>query len=566
MGNEQKPPENTIQFIVFVVKSIIGSIPQIIKGTIISAVISFIVANAIHFYLMGWVNDGWNPSNDPVINALIFVNGQETSPKVMLFYFLISYIFWWILGMFRTRGVPATIKLIATTPIWVGRSLMEAGIASFALLMGGVTVSFIIGFTLLTGPSSIMMFLMTITWLVTQEQSLMVLGLQFGIKDISSLANKDQPPRLPDKSLPVVGILGAALGFAYMTFLTPNTTGMLVFIVLTIAGVGYMMMQNRKKQAAVMAALFIIIASAAILAPMCLADDGGIKENGGWSSITGGTWLRDALISRGMPASAVAVLGALLASFVSPPSVWGSVDNLPSDLGHTYSGATRTRGVVDYPTQEIRDAAGNVTGFTQTGRGLPQSIIDAEDSDNFGNAIRVYTQPVPQDQSLMDDITEGIADLGTEVTNQLHPDVWKNLTHEERSKVMEQVNEVLNDELGTDHGFTTFSNPNRRGLYGNYNPNTNKINLNTSSTGFDDPREALRTLIHEARHSYQLREADANGNDYEQMSNYSWNNYTSSTNDYVAYGEQFIERDSRNFSSNTTNQVIDALNRAAREQ
>ncbi len=117
MSNELKGPQNTIQFIWVVIKSIITNIPSIIKGSIISAALSFIIATGIHLYLMGWVNDGWNLGNDPVVNALIFANGQQSSPKVMLFYFLISYVFWWAIGMFRTRGIGTTIKLIVTTPV-----------------------------------------------------------------------------------------------------------------------------------------------------------------------------------------------------------------------------------------------------------------------------------------------------------------------------------------------------------------------------------------------------------------------------------------------------------------
>jgi hypothetical protein len=420
------------------------------------------------------------------------------------------------------------------------------------MLMGGIAVSFIIGLTLLTGPSSIMMFLMTVTWLVSQDQSLMVLGLQFGIKDISGLAG-GHSTRLPDKSLPVVGILGSATGFAYMTFFNANPTMMAAFVALTIAGVAFMYMRDRKsQQAGLMAALLILLATASLIAPMVNADDGGIRENGGWGSVTGGSWLRDALISRGMPASLVATLGSLIASFISPPSLWGEVENLDSDAEHTYTGATRVDGVVDY--------SGDV------GPGLPQSIIDADDNEMLGDVVRVYTQDVPTDQGMVDEITEGISDLGTDVTNRLHPDVWSTLTPEQRGEVMTQVNDVLNEQLGTEHTFTTFSDPADPGLYGSYDPNTNTIQLNTSSSGFSDPREALRTVIHEARHSYQEAQADADGNDFQQMSQYNNDNYNSSGDDYVRYGEQYIERDARNFSSNSTNDIINALNTAARNQ
>jgi hypothetical protein len=553
MSKELKGPQNTIQFIWLVIKSILSSIPQIIKGMVISAALSFAIANAIHFYLMGWVNDGWNMGNDPVVNVLIFANGQQTSPKVMLFYFLISYVFWWVIGMFRTRGIATTIKKIVTTPVWVSRSLVKAGLNSFAMLMGGITISFIVGLTLLTGPSSIMMFLLTITWLVSQDESLIVLGLQFGFKDLSGLISRGHPSRLPDKSLPVVGILGSAIGFAYMTFFNANTTMMAAFIVLTIGGIVFMYMRNRNgQQVGVMAALLIMVVAASLIAPVVYADDGGIRENGGWGSVTGGSLLRDVLISRGIPASLVALLGSLIASLSSPPSVWGSVENLESYAEQTYPGANRTGGVVDYGGD--------------AGPGLPQSVIDAEDSEHYGDGMKIYTQPVPTDQGQMDDIAEGISNLGTEVTNNLHPDVWKNLTSEERAEVLNKINEVLNDEFGTDQTFETYADPSKPNSRGSYDPNSDTIKLNSSCNDFDDPRKALRTIIHEARHSYQYEEADADGNAYEHMSDYNYSNYNVSSNDYVAYGEQFIERDARNFGANTTNQVINSLNVAGRNQ
>ncbi|MBD3170963.1 hypothetical protein GF326_00680 [Candidatus Bathyarchaeota archaeon] len=60
MTQQEKSPENLIQFIVMILKAYITGIPGMIKWMIISAVISGVLANAVHFYLLGWVNDGWN--------------------------------------------------------------------------------------------------------------------------------------------------------------------------------------------------------------------------------------------------------------------------------------------------------------------------------------------------------------------------------------------------------------------------------------------------------------------------------------------------------------------------
>ena len=125
---------------------------------------------------------------------------------------------------------------------------------------------------------------------------------------------------------------------------------------------------------------------------------------------------------------------------------------------------------------------------------------------------------------------------------------------------MQQVAEVLRKDLGVDYTLELYSKPDRPGLGGSFSSSTNKIRINTAGHAFDDPRTALRTIIHESRHAYQDKQANAAGSDYQQMCNYNYSNYTQSTKDYVRYAEQFIERDSRTFGNNATNELINKLN------
>ena len=297
----ERSPKTSFDFLKLLIKGIITGIPGIIKFSIVSAVISFIVSNAIHFYLMGWVNDGWSLGNNPTINAMIFGDGQATSSRVMLFYFLLNYAFWWLINTFRTKGITQTIKLIVTTPVWVTSSLVKTGLSALPLLLAGITASFIVGLSILTGPSSILMFATSLTWLFAQDQSLLVLGLQFGFNDLRNLIG-EKHTQLPDKAAPVVAILGSSIGFAYMTFFTPNTRAMLAIIALTIAGSVYMIIQDRKASVAALIVLIVIVTGFAYTTQHVYGDDGGIRENGGWSSVTGGGWLRDQLIEAGYPA------------------------------------------------------------------------------------------------------------------------------------------------------------------------------------------------------------------------------------------------------------------------
>ena len=51
---------------------------------------------------------------------------------------------------------------------------------------------------------------------------------------------------------------------------------------------------------------------------ICFGDDGGIRENGGWSSVAQEPWLRDELVRRGLPASTSASIGGFYISVSKP--------------------------------------------------------------------------------------------------------------------------------------------------------------------------------------------------------------------------------------------------------
>ncbi len=87
------------------------------------------------------------------------------------------------------------------------------------------------------------------------------------------------------------------------------------------------------------------------------------------------------------------------------------------------------------PTRWIEDPAGDWETpdgrkwrQEQGGSGLSQTIIDAEDSSDLGDRVRVYTMEPPKDQGLIDGINDGISTLDRFYVDRLHPDNWKGLT------------------------------------------------------------------------------------------------------------------------------------------
>ncbi len=579
MVEQEQSPQSLIEFIGIILKAYITGIPSVIKGMVVSVVISAVLGNAVHFYLMGWLNDGWNNGGNPWLDPIIFLVGQNPA-KVMLFYFMITYLFWWLIGMFRSRGIVPTLKMIVTSPIWMVKSLTSIGFAVLPMLMGGLAVSFVLGLTVLTGPTSITMFLMMITVLVSQDESLLIMGLQLGFKDASGLVNRNQQPMLPSPHVPSAAVVGAGIGFGYIAFFNTNPMVIGGIAALSIAGLVYMFIRSRKgPQAAVVCTLLVLISAVAIMAPAAYADDGGIPENGGWGNLINNPWLIQELISKGYTASIAATIAASLVSGLFSPPVLSKIKPLGDGyVQKDWKGPfVKGKKVMDWDIEtdaagnKVVNAAGTHYKTTPKGKGLTTGIIDAADSDLLGDRVRIFTQEPPQDKKLMTDITDGIKGLGRETVDQLHPDNWKHLTPDEKGKVMEKVSDVLKEKLGLTYDLDLYSNTNKPGLGGSWsrgskktpnNPATpNKLKINTAGNSFKDPREAIRTLIHETRHGYQERVQDPKGSDYQQMCEYNDTNYVGSGTDYVRYNEQFVERDSRNFGQNTTNQLIGELNK-----
>ena len=577
MVEQERGPQSFVEFIGMIIKAYISGIPSVIKGMIVSVIVSAVMSNAIHFYLIGWVNDGWNDGGNPWLDPMLFLTSQPNSPKVMLAYFMITYLFWWVIGMFRSKGIGETIKMIATSPIWIIKSLTSIGFAVLPRLMGGLAVSFVLGLTVLTKVTSITMFLMMLTVLISQEESLIIMGLQLGFKDVSGLVNRNQQPQIPSAHIPSAAITGACIGFGYMAFFNTNPMVIGGIALLSIAGLVYMFMQSRKgPQTAVICTLIVVISAVAIMAPVAFADDGGIPENGGWGSLASNPWLINQLISKGYPASIAASLAAAIISGMFSPPVLSKIKPLGDGYVQKDWKSWTKDGKVDIDTRFKEDPQGQWetpdgkkwSPESQEGVGLTKTIIDAEDSKLLGDKVRIFTQEPPKDQKLITDITDGIKDLGRDNVDNLHPDNWKNLTPDEKGKVMEKISDVLKDKLGLDYKLDLYSNEQKPGLGGSWSRGTkgdpndpNVLKINTSGNAFKDPREAIRTLIHETRHGYQEKVQDPNGTDYEQMCEYNDTNYVRSGSDYVRYNEQYVERDSRNFGHNTTNQLIGELNK-----
>ncbi|HEX9915012.1 MAG TPA: hypothetical protein VGB32_08840 [Candidatus Bathyarchaeia archaeon] len=313
--SEQQGPQNSIQFIVMLVKAFVTGVPKMIKTIIITVVISGMFTLGLHFYLILVPNDGFNSSGNPILDSiLVLADVNPTPPNVLLFWFLLNFLFWWIIGVFREKGIIGGIKQFVTTPIFVAKSLRDAGLGAFPMLMAGLAFAFTMRLTILGTMTTLQMFLMTIGVLVSQTDSIVLIGLQLGFKDVKGLVSRGQPVQLPGAALPATMVLGAVLGFAYLVYFPFNTLMAQALVALMVIGLIVLFVRGRKSGGVnTLAMALMLLCVFTVAAQPALADDGGAAESGGAMNVINNPTLRDFMISQGINPALAGIAASLFA-------------------------------------------------------------------------------------------------------------------------------------------------------------------------------------------------------------------------------------------------------------
>ncbi len=323
--SEQQGPQNFLQFLFMVVKAYITGLPKMIKSFILSAAISGILTLGLHFYLILFPNDGYNTSGDPLLDAiLVLADRQPPGPNVFIFWFLLNFLFWYLIGVFNEKGIGGGLKQFATTPIFVLQSLGQAGLGAFPLLIAGVAFAFILRLFVLIPMTSLQMFLMTLTILVSQNDSIPLLGLKLGINDIKGLSGKKVAAVDASVAEPATMILGALLGFAYLVFFPFDVLMVQILLGLMVVGLVLVFMRGRgasKRMNALAMVIMLVCIFSIVVAPVH-ADDGGAAESGGAGNVLANASLRDYMIKQGIPASLAGIAAALAAQGKLTPGLF----------------------------------------------------------------------------------------------------------------------------------------------------------------------------------------------------------------------------------------------------
>jgi hypothetical protein len=323
--SDQQGPQNFIQFLFMVVKSYITGLPKMVKSFILSAVISGLMTLGLHFYLLLFPNDGYNASGDPVLDAiLILADRQPPGPNVLVFWFLLNFLFWYIIGVFNEKGIGGGLKQFATTPVFAVQSLAQAGLGGFPLLMAGVAFAFVLRLFVLVPITSLQMFLMMLTILISQTDSIPLLGLKLGINDLRGLGGKKVAATDASVAEAATLILGALIGFGYLVFFPFDVFMVQVLLGLMVVGLVVVFMKGRggNKKLNMLAMALMILCIFSFATTPVHADDGGAAESGGAGNVLANASLRDYMIRQGIPASLAGIAAALAAQGKLTPGLF----------------------------------------------------------------------------------------------------------------------------------------------------------------------------------------------------------------------------------------------------
>ncbi|MFH1180580.1 MAG: hypothetical protein V1710_09475 [Candidatus Bathyarchaeota archaeon] len=321
---EEQGPQNTIQFLIMMIKAIITGIPQMIKSMIVTGIISGVVTLGLHFYLILVPNDGYNSSGDPILDSILVLwNVKPTPPNVLVFWFLANYLFWWIIGTFKEKGIIGGFKQFATTPIFIANSLKESGFGAFPMIMGGLGFALILRLWILGTMTTLQMLLLTIGTLVSQSDSITLIGMQLFFNDVKKIVNRGKNYQPPEMGLAATMILGAVIGFAYLAYFPYNAQMVQILAGLMILGLIGMFVQGRKKgKADKIAMALMLLCIFALAAQPVSADDGGAAESGGAMNVINNPTLRDFMIKQGVNPALAGIAAALVAQGKMTPRIF----------------------------------------------------------------------------------------------------------------------------------------------------------------------------------------------------------------------------------------------------
>jgi hypothetical protein len=152
----------------------------------------------------------------------------------------------------------------------------------------------------------------------------------------------------------------------------------------------------------------------------------------------------------------------------------------------------------------------------------------------------------PDGSDLPSSMKEDLQGLGKDLGEIAGPDDWAKADIDTRREMLDSANDRIREEYGLPQRDVSYRSDMDPDVYGEYDPRTGDIGVNSSLLEADHPEEAIKTLAHENFHDYQQQAIDGHPADpYAQSRVGDWiegdANYDS--NDFTAYMNNPLEAD-----------------------
>jgi len=172
-------------------------------------------------------------------------------------------------------------------------------------------------------------------------------------------------------------------------------------------------------------------------------------------------------------------------------------------------------------------------------------------ANDTGDDLNADADISMETESGHDTVGEDLNDVGSEqldtILNDFQESKWNDLSLEEQKQSMTDLaNYVVADTGNENPPEVVFRDDMPDGSYGEYNPNTNTMEINENM--LDDSAEAADTIAHEMWHARQQQMANDLSNPRALEYQEAFENYISPEYDFEGYQNQMIEAEAREYA------------------
>jgi len=306
-------PDTLLRLLVSIIKGFFRNIPKTILFQLIKFGAVFLVVFILHAYLLTVKNEGYNVDWNNPYAAITKLKGVNYA--VSAFWGFFSFFLTVILSRI-IKGPGTFIKEIATTPVFLFRSMKESGEAAPVSIFFGMALALMSYLVIKSPYMHILYALLLIMSLTKQNKGLLLLMLKLGWQDWHRFFNTKKAGQKANNNTVSVFILGLAIGLFIVYFLPMKPYSPFILAILLLVLCILIKTKKVSPTAAMMILTFFTFSIIIFKGQHVFADDVGWSEGGSTlKGLVNSPGFGSALAS-GLGPSTAAAGGTLAGSFV----------------------------------------------------------------------------------------------------------------------------------------------------------------------------------------------------------------------------------------------------------